>query len=117
MSTSPPVVDDAQPIIILVTAGSAENAETIARALVSEGLAACVNVCSGLRSIYRWQGDIAVDSEWMLLIKTVRGRFAAVEARVKSLHAYELPEVIALDVVEGSKSYLDWLLGAVSASK
>jgi periplasmic divalent cation tolerance protein len=117
MSTWPPAVSDAQPIIILVTAGSAENAETIARALVSERLAACVNVFSGLRSIYRWQGDITADSECMLLIKTVRGRFDAVESRVKSLHDYELPEVVALDVVEGSKPYLDWLLGAVSASE
>jgi periplasmic divalent cation tolerance protein len=110
-------VDDAQPIIVLVTAGSAENAETIAHALVSERLAACVNVFSGLRSIYRWKGDVTADSEWMLLIKTVRGKFDAVDTRVKGLHAYELPEVIAFDVAEGSKPYLDWLLGAVSASE
>lgn len=117
MSTLPPAVSDAQPIIVLVTAGSAENAETIARALVSERLAACVNVFSGLRSIYRWNAEVTTDSEWMLLIKTARGKFEAVEARVKSLHAYELPEVIALDVVKGSKPYLDWLLGALSASE
>jgi periplasmic divalent cation tolerance protein len=117
MSTSPPVVDDIRPIVVLVTAGSAENAETIARALVSERLAACVNVFSGLRSVYRWQGNVTAESEWMLLVKTVRDRFGAVEARVKSLHDYELPEVIALDVVEGSNPYLDWLCGAVSASE
>ena len=116
MSTLPPAVRDTQPIIVLVTAGSAECAETIARALVSERLAACVNVFTGVRSIYRWEGDVTTDAEWMLLIKTVRGRFDSVEARVKSLHAYELPEVIAFDVVEGSKPYLEWLLGAVSAS-
>ncbi len=117
MSTLLPAVSDAEPIIVLVTAGSAENAETIARALVSERLAACVNVLSGLRSIYRWEGNVTVDSEWMLLIKTVRGRFEVLKARVQSLHAYELPEVIALDVVKGSKPYLDWLVGAVSASE
>ena len=116
MSTSLPV-SDARPIIVLVTAGSAENAETIARALVSERLAACVNVFSGVRSIYRWEGDVTTDAEWMLLIKTVRGRFDALNARVQTLHAYELPEVIAIDVVEGSKPYLDWVVGSVSASE
>jgi len=116
MSMLPTAVSDGQAMIVLVTAGSAENAEAIARALVSERLAACVNVLSGLRSIYQWQGDVKSDAEWMLVIKTERSRFEAVEARVRSLHAYELPEVIAIDVVKGSAPYLDWLLGAVSAS-
>jgi periplasmic divalent cation tolerance protein len=104
-----------QPIVVLVTAGSAENAEAVARALVTERIAACVNVVPGVRSIYRWEETVTVDSEWLLVIKTVRGRFGAVEARVKSLHTYELPEVIALDVTAGSKAYLGWLLGALSA--
>ena len=107
--------NEEQPIVLLVTAGSAENAEAVARALVSERIAACVNVVPGVRSIYRWEEKVTVDSEWLLVIKTVRGRFAAVEARVKSLHTYELPEVIALDVAAGSKVYLEWLFGAVSA--
>jgi periplasmic divalent cation tolerance protein len=107
--------NEERPIVVLVTAGSAENAETIARALVSERIAACVNVLPGVRSIYRWKGDVSVDSEWLLVIKTVRGRFDATEARVKSLHAYELPEVIALDVTTGSEAYLAWLVDSVSA--
>jgi periplasmic divalent cation tolerance protein len=104
-----------QPIVVFVTAGSAENAETIARALVSERIAACANVLPGVRSIYRWEGDVSVDSEWLLLIKTVRGRFEETEARVKSLHTYELPEVIALEVTTGSEAYLAWLVDSVSA--
>jgi periplasmic divalent cation tolerance protein len=107
--------NEEQPIVVLVTAGSAENAETIARALVSERIAACVNVLPAVRSIYRWEGDVSVDSEWLLVVKTVRGRFEATEARVKSLHTYELPEVIALDVTTGSEAYLAWLVDSVSA--
>ena len=99
----------------MMTAGSVENAEAIARALVSERIAACVNVLPGVRSTYCWEGKVAVDSECLLLVKTVRGRFAALEARVKSLHTYELPEVIALDVAAGAKAYLEWLCAAVSA--
>ena len=99
-----------EPIVVLVTAGSAENAEAIARALVEQRLAACVNVLSGVRSIYRWQGRVADDSEWLLVVKTERGHFAAVESRVRALHTYEVAEVIALEIVEGSKPYLDWLV-------
>jgi len=100
---------DHQPIVVLVTAGSVENAETIARALVEERLAACVNVLPGVRSIYRWQGRVADDSEWLLIIKTSRERFAAVETRVRALHTYEVAEVIALDIALGSTPYLEWL--------
>jgi periplasmic divalent cation tolerance protein len=105
------------PIVVLVTAGSAENAEALARALVGESLAACVNILPGIRSIYRWQGKIADDAEHLLVIKTERGRFSEVEARVRSLHTYEIPEIIALEIVEGSKPYLDWLLGLVAAGR
>jgi periplasmic divalent cation tolerance protein len=103
-------VSEHEPIVVLVSAGSALNAETIARALVDQRLAACVNVLPGMRSIYRWQGRVAEDSEWLLVIKTERSHFAAVESCVRSLHTYEVAEVIALEIVEGSKPYLDWLL-------
>ncbi len=109
------LVNEEQPIVVLVTAGSAQNAEAIAQALVSERIAACVNVLPGVRSIYRWEGNVTVDSEWLLVIKTVRGRFEAAEARVKSLHTYELPEVIALDVATGSEAYLAWLFDSINA--
>ncbi len=97
-------------IVVLMTAGSAESAEKIARALVEERLAACVNVVPGIRSIYRWQGSVADDAEWLLVAKTARSCFAALEARVRALHSYEVPEVIAIEIVEGSAPYLDWLL-------
>lgn len=97
-------------IVILVTAGSETEAEIIARALVEEQLAACVNILSPVRSIYRWEGKIADDREWLLVIKTRAERFSAVEARVKALHSYQVPEVIALPIVQGSDAYMRWLL-------
>jgi periplasmic divalent cation tolerance protein len=109
-------VSDKRAIVVLVTAGSADNAAQIARALVEERLAACANIVPGVRSIYRWEGRIADDSEWLLIIKTERTRFAELEARVRTLHAYSVPEVIAVEIVEGSKPYLDWLLAASSTA-
>ncbi len=104
-------------IIIFVTTSSEEEAEKIARALVEEQLAACVNILSPIRSIYRWEGKIQDDREWLLVIKTQQTHFAAVEARVKALHSYQVPEVIALPVVDGSKKYLNWLMGATKQEK
>jgi periplasmic divalent cation tolerance protein len=101
-------------IVIFVTAGSETEAEKIARALVEEQLAACVNILSPIRSIYRWQGQVADDREWLLLIKTRAERFAAVESRVKALHSYQVPEVIALPIVAGMEGYLRWLQENVS---
>lgn len=96
-------------IVIFVTAGSAAEAETIAKALVEEQLAACVNILSPIRSIYCWDGKLADEQEWLLLIKTRAERFSAVEARIKALHSYQVPEVIALPIVQGSEGYLRWL--------
>jgi periplasmic divalent cation tolerance protein len=96
-------------VVILVTAGSESEAETIARALVEERLAACVNMISPIRSLYRWEGKVTDDREWLLLIKTRAERFPAVEARVKTLHSYQVPEVIALPIVGGAERYLGWL--------
>lgn len=76
-----------QACVVLVTTGSEAEAETIATALLEERLAACVNILSPVRSLYRWQGKIADDREWLLVIKTRAERFAAVEARVRSLHS------------------------------
>jgi len=96
-------------IIILVTAGSESEAEAIAKALVEERLAACVNILDPIRSIYRWEGKVVDDHEWLLIIKTQNERFAAVEEKVKALHSYQVPEVIALPILEGSTPYLHWL--------
>jgi len=100
--------------VILVTAGSEAEAGKIATALVEEQLAACVNILGPIRSLYRWEGKVADDREWLLLIKTRDERFAAIEARVKALHSYQVPEVIALPIMAGAKGYMRWLRESVS---
>jgi periplasmic divalent cation tolerance protein len=84
-------------------------AQTIAEALVSERLAACVNRLPGISSTYRWQGTVTTDSEELLLIKTTAGRFDALKTRLLELHPYELPELIAVPVALGHPAYLDWV--------
>ena len=96
-------------IVILTTCGSVEEAERIARALVDGRWAACVNVLPGVRSFYRWKGAIEDSTEVLLLIKSSRSLFAALRSELERWHSYELPEVIALPVVEGSGGYLAWL--------
>lgn len=96
-------------IVVLVTVGSEREAETIATALLEERLAACVNVTSPVRSLYRWEGRIADDREWQLIIKTQARLFEALAARVHALHSYDVPEVIALPVLAGTTDYVDWI--------
>src|SRR5512139_1720751 len=98
-----------KPIVVLVTCGSEEEALRIANALVEEHLAACVNVISPIRSVYRWEGKIWDEREWLLMIKTQSQRFGELEKKVKSLHSYIVPEIVSLPIVEGSPSYLNWL--------
>jgi periplasmic divalent cation tolerance protein len=100
-------------LIVFVTAGTSEDAARIAETLVDERLAACVNIVGPIRSIYRWQGEICRDDERLLVIKTTRERYAALEGRVREIHPYEVPEVIALPIERGSAPYLDWLSAAV----
>lgn len=101
-------------IVVLVTAGSEEEARTLARTLVSERLVACANVLPGVRSIYHWEGKVADDAEHLLVLKTRRTLFGEVERRVRELHSYDVPEVIACEIVEGSPAYLAWLLAETS---
>ncbi len=96
-------------VVVLCTCPDNAVAETIAQALVEEQLAACVNHVSGLRSIYRWQGEVHSGAETLMLIKTTRDCFEAVTARIVELHPYSLPEVIALDVADGLDRYLAWI--------
>jgi periplasmic divalent cation tolerance protein len=96
-------------LIVFVTVAARADGERIAEALVGEQLAACVNVLGPVRSIYRWQGEICRDDEHLLIIKTTRARYAALEARVKALHSYEVPEVVALPIELGSAQYLAWI--------
>ncbi len=98
-----------QPIVVSVTCGSEDEALKIANALVEERLAACANLISPIRSIYRWEGKIWDEKEWLLIIKTQSHRFEELEKRVKSLHSYSVPEIISIPIVEGSQPYLKWL--------
>ena len=102
-----------EPLLVLVTAGSHAEAEAIAGALVAERLAACVNVVPGITSIYRWQGEVQRDQEWLLLVKSRRDVLEDLVRRVRELHSYDLPETIALPLVGGSAPYLEWLVGEV----
>jgi periplasmic divalent cation tolerance protein len=95
--------------IVLSTAGSADEARKIALHLVENRLAACVNIVPQVESIYRWQGKVESNREWLLLIKTTAERFPAVRDAVRKLHSYELPECIALTIEDGSEEYLQWL--------
>jgi periplasmic divalent cation tolerance protein len=108
-----PAADTAAPSpvqVTLVTAPDLETAARIARALVEERLAACVNLVPGVRSIYRFEGRIHDESETLLIVKTRAERAAALEARVRALHPYEVPEVLHLAAAGGSAPYLAWVL-------
>jgi periplasmic divalent cation tolerance protein len=96
-------------VVVLVTAASAAEAARIGRAVVEERLAACANVVGPIRSIYRWQGAVEEADEHLLLVKARAADVAALDARVRALHGYEVPEVVALPVVGGSAAYLAWV--------
>lgn len=102
------------PLIALTTLPTAEAAAAVARTLVEEQLAACVNIVAGVRSIYRWQGAIVDDAEVLCLIKTTRDRVEALTARLVALHPYEVPELITLPVDGGNAPYLAWVLAQVT---
>jgi len=96
-------------VVVLVTAGDAEEAARIGRTLVVERLAACANVVGPIHSVYRWQGAVEEAAEHLLLVKARAADLPALEARVRALHSYQLPEVVALRVTAGSVPYLAWL--------
>ena len=100
-------------LVVLITAGSQEEADRIANAVVAEMLAACVNVLPGVTSVYRWEGEVQRDQEWLLVAKTTREVLDDLVRRVQAIHSYDLPEIIALPVVGGSKGYLRWIDGEV----
>lgn len=104
--------DDRDCCVILVTAASQARAKNIAAALVEAKLAACVAI-TPIESIYTWEGKVNTDSEWQLTIKTRSSLFSLVSVKVKSLHSYEVPEIIALPIIAGSQSYLDWIAANV----
>jgi periplasmic divalent cation tolerance protein len=102
-------------VIVLTTLGEATDAVTFARVLVSDRLAACVNVLPAMTSLYRWKGAVEEDREQQLVIKTTSDRVTAIEARFRELHPYELPEFIVLDA-QASSAYLGWVRESVQAT-
>jgi periplasmic divalent cation tolerance protein len=96
-------------VLVLTTAPDSDHAESWARNLVEERLAACVNVHGPMSSFYRWQGAIECDAERQIVIKTTRAQVAALRARLRELHTYELPEFLVLGVEAGSDEYLRWV--------
>lgn len=96
--------------IVFVTAGSEEEALKIGRTLVAERLAACANIVPGIRSVYRWKGEICSDSEFLLIVKTRSSLFSSLMKRVLDLHSYEVPEIVTFPVDRGLPAYLDWVL-------
>jgi len=100
-------------IMILSTADTMELAEKIASAIVREGMAACVNIVPGIRSIYTWKGKVCDDSELLLIIKSVDENFESVRSRIRRLHTYDTPEVIAVPITAGDPDYLNWLYAQI----
>jgi periplasmic divalent cation tolerance protein len=108
MSAEPGVV------VLLSTAPTVDKASEIARVLVGEKLAACVNIVPGVRSIYAWKGEVCDEGEVLCVMKTRSDRVEALRERLCSLHPYEVPELLVLDVTGGHEPYLSWLRASVS---
>lgn len=102
-------------IAVFITAPSEDMAAAIARALVEAKLAACANIMKSIRSIYSWQGNVQDDQEVLMIIKTRMDLLDGVKTKVKELHSYEVPEIIALPIVAGSEDYLKWLRESTGA--
>jgi periplasmic divalent cation tolerance protein len=101
--------DEIHYAVIMVTAANLDQAKDIAHALVEEEIVACVNILQGMLSIFRWKGKIEEGAECLLIIKTRLQRLPDVIGRVKALHSYDVPEIIALPIIDGNPAYLQWI--------
>jgi periplasmic divalent cation tolerance protein len=101
------------PIVVLSTTDTLELAEKIATALIDAHEAACVNIVPGIRSIYRWEGKVCNEGEYLLLVKSSAEKFEAIQRRIRHLHSYQVPEIIALPISEGDPEYLKWLEASI----
>jgi periplasmic divalent cation tolerance protein len=104
-------------VVVMVTTGKPSEARKIAKQLVEAKLAACVNITQPIRSVYRWQGKVVDDKEFILLIKTSRELFPAIQAQVARLHSYKTPEMICLPIIDGSADYLNWLADSLKMAQ
>jgi periplasmic divalent cation tolerance protein len=102
---------------VTTTAGTKDDACQIARALVEQRLAGCVQIVGPITSTYWWKGEIVEDEEYLCVIKTRQNLFTTVEAAIKAVHPYAVPEILATEVTAGSQNYLDWLGGALVGSR
>lgn len=100
-------------IVVMTTVGTEEQANLIAREMILRRFASCVNILPGIRSVYRWQGNICKDTEHLLLIKTLETEYEAVKALIQELHSYDLPEILALPIERGEQGFLEWIEGSV----
>jgi periplasmic divalent cation tolerance protein len=96
-------------IQVVTTTGSQQEAEKISQALVTRRLAACVQVAGPITSTYHWQGKLETSQEWLCVIKSLQSHYAALEAAIRELHSYDVPEILAFEVARGHRDYLDWL--------
>jgi len=106
----------ADPIIVFMTAASAEEAMRIAEALVDSRLAACVQVLTEMQSIYLWKGKVERAREVLMIAKTTMAKFDGLQSKLRAIHSYETPEIIALPIIAGSEDYLKWLTSSLEGS-
>jgi len=99
----------AEPLVVFITVPSKEEGECIGKTLVEENLAACVNIIPHVESIFHWEGEMCQEGEMILIVKSTRENLESLTQRVKELHSYQVPEIIALPIVGGSEDYLKWL--------
>lgn len=100
-------------IVIMVTAASRRECRKIARHLVEAKLAACVNITPGIESIYHWEGKLANDQEYLMLIKSTRPLFPEIKTAIAKIHSYHTPEILCLPIIDGSRNYLQWVSDSV----
>ena len=105
-----------KPLLVLTNLPDRAAAESLADALITEQLAACVNILAPCRSVYRWQGSVQHDEEHPMLIKTTEERYAALEQAIRTRHPYELPEIVAVRIERGLPAYLEWLAAETGAT-
>ena len=103
-------------IQIVTTCAFSDEADQIADVLVAERLAACVQIHGPIASVYRWQGQVERSEEWLVTVKTTQEQFAAVSEAIRQRHSYQVPQIIALPIVDGSADYVDWLRQQVAAA-
>ncbi len=104
-------------VVVLVTTASLREARKIARHLVDSKLAACVNISQPIRSVYRWEGKIADQKEYLLFIKTARDLFPELKTAISTIHSYHTPEIICVPIIDGSRNYLEWIAESVKKAE